>query len=562
MAVTETPSGATAVSGATTGTSAGAGASGGEPVAGRAHPTGLAGVLGSGDHKVIGRAYIVASLLFGLAAAVTGELVAVERVDTSRLNILSTDTAFQVFTFHSVTATFLFLLPLVLGLGLVVVPLQVGSRTVAFPRAAAASFWTWLIAGVLVVVSYAINGGPGGGRARGVDLWTVALAAVILALVVGAACIVATVFGLRAPGMGLGRVPMFSWSMLVAGAMWLLTLPVLFGILVLVYVDHRHGRLTFGRNDQIYGRILWALRHPQVYAYAVPVLGFAADVFPVNLRTRQLRREVLMGAIAAFGILSFGAFVQASLNGQVTRQPAYIGVSILAVLPVLACLALWADLFRRGKLSLSAPLLYAVAAVLMLLVAVLAGAAGSIPALDVRNSVWDASVTHYATLAAVIATLGGLHWWATKIIGRRIGEGLGRLAALVLLLGTVLLAFPDLLSALLGDRSERQGGIEALNAVSALGGLLVAVGVLAAVANTLSGLRRRRSTAEAPQGGDGATSTTGSSASAEDRAPADPWDGHTLEWATASPPPLDNFVDVPVVGSAEPLLDQREEAPA
>jgi cytochrome c oxidase subunit 1 len=182
----------------------------------RTHSTGLAKLLGSGDHKVIGRAFIVTSLLFGLAAIVTGQLVAVENVDTSRLNILSADTEFQVFTFHSVSATFLFLLPLMLGLAYVVVPLQVGASTIAFPRAAAASFWAWLIAGALVVTSYLINGGPGGGRTRGVDLWIVALAAVLAALLLGAACLVTTVFGLRAPGMSLGRVPMFAWSMLVA----------------------------------------------------------------------------------------------------------------------------------------------------------------------------------------------------------------------------------------------------------------------------------------------------------------------------------------------------------
>ena len=241
----------------------------------RTHPTGLAKLLGSGDHKVIGRAFIVTSFLFGLAAVVTGQLVAVENVDTSRLNVLSADTEFQVFTFHSVSATFLFLLPLMLGLAFVVVPLQVGASTIAFPRAAAASFWAWLIAGALVVTSYLINGGPGGGRARGVDLWIVALAAVLAALLLGAACLVTTVFGLRAPGMSLRRVPMFAWSMLVAGAMWLLTLPVLVGVLALMYVDHRHGRLTFGENAGCTARIVWAFRHPQVYAFAVPVLGFA-----------------------------------------------------------------------------------------------------------------------------------------------------------------------------------------------------------------------------------------------------------------------------------------------
>ncbi len=521
----------------------------------RPRPTGLAGFLGSGDHKVIGRAYIASSLLFGLAAAVAGELVAVERIDTSRLNILSADTAFQVFTFHSVAATFLFLLPLVLGIAMVVVPLQVGATTIAFPRAAAASFWTWLIAGALVVVSYVINGGPGGGRARGADLWVVAIAAVLVALVVGAACVITTVFGLRAPGMNLGRVPLFAWSMLVAGVMWVLTLPVLVGVLGLIYVDHRHGRVMFGENRQMYSRVVWAFRHPEVYAFAVPVLGFAGDVFAVTARTRQAFRGVALGAIAAFGALGFGAFVQESVYGAALKQPAYIGMSVLALIPLLMLVALWADLFRRGSFSFNGPLLFAVAAVLMLLVGVLAGAAGAIPALKVAGTDWEAAVTHYAALAAVIGALGGLHWWATKILGRPAAKGLGGLAALALLLGTVLLAFPDLIAALLRAHTTRtrEGVYQALSAVVAVGGLLVALGVLAAAANLLAARRRsstrRRGAGEEDGAGDG-----------DEEIPADPWQGHTLEWATPSPPPLENFVTLPTVDSAEPLLDQREEA--
>ncbi len=516
---------------------------GGASVVTQRQPAGLAGFLGSGDHKVIGRAYIVTSLLFGLAAAVTGELVAVEQIDTSRLNVLSADTAFQVFTFHSVSATFLFLLPLMLGLAFVVVPLQVGASTIAFPRAAAASFWVWLIASALVVTSYLINGGPQGGRARGVDLWIVALAAVLAALVLGAACLIATVFGLRAPGMSLGQVPMFAWSMLVAGTMWLLTLPVLVGVLILMYVDHKHGRVTFGENSGMYERIVWAFRHPEVYAFAVPVLGIAGDVLPVSARTRQAFRGVAMGAIAAFGALGFGAFVQLSVYSDAVKQPAYIGMSLLAVLPVVVLLALWADLFRRGRVSFSAPVLFAVAAVLMLLVAVLAGAAGAIPALKVANTEWEPAVTHYATLGALIAVLGGLYWWATKVIGRPAGQGVGALAALSLLLGTVLLGFPGLVSAILHahSKSTKKGLFSALVTVQVVGGVLIAVGVLAAAAGLVGAVRHR------------------SDAQDDDASPADPWQGHTLEWATPSPPPLENFLGEQVVRSAEPLLDQREE---
>ena len=344
--------------------------------------------------------------------------------------------------------------------------------------------------------------------------------------------------------MNLRRVPMFAWSMLVAGTMWLLTLPVLVGVLALMYVDHRHGRLTFGENAGMYERIVWAFRHPQVYVFAVPVLGIAGDVLAVTARTRQAPRGTAMGAIAAFGAFGFGAFVQLSVYADAVKQPAYIGMALFAVVPVLLLLALWADLFRRGKFSFTAPALFAVASLLMLLAGVIAGAAGAIPALKVANTEWEAAVTHFVTLSAVIAVLGGLYWWATKVIGRPASQGLGGLAGIGLLLGTVLLAFPNIISALLHahSKSTKKGVFQALATAEVVGGALIIVGVLAIAASLLGATRRRPDSA--------------------DEVPADPWEGQTLEWLTPSPPPLENFLVVPTVASPEPLLDQREEASA
>ncbi len=504
-------------------------------------PGGLAGVVGTGDHKVVGRLYIGAALVFVLVAGVAGQLLGIDRVDGSRADtILSRDTFAQVFTLHSTASVFLFLLPLLLGIALCVVPLQVGSTTVAFPRAAAASFWGWLVGGTLLLAAYAINGGPGGGSADGVRLWVASFAMVLVALLLGALCVVTTVLTLRAPGMDLARVPLFAWSMLVAGVLWLLTLPVLVGMLLLIFVDHRYGRVAFGENATIYARVRWAFFLPQVYAFALPALGFIGDVIPVAAGARTARRPVAFGAIAAFGALGFGAFAQTAVYEGAVRQPVYDAMAILAILPVLALLGGWATTIRGGRPRLISPLLFAVASLLMLLVAVLAGAISSIGRFDLQGTLFDTAQVHYTTLAATIAGLGALWYWATKILGRPLAEGPGRLAALVLLIGTVLLAFPDLLSGAFGEGREAGVGIEALNAVSAAGGAITILGVLLAVLGLLGGLKGRRATGD------------------EARVDDDPWEGHTLEWATASPPAPDNFAEPPEVTSAEPLLDRRE----
>jgi len=515
-----------------------------EPVPHRpeARPTGLAGVLGSGDHKVIGRLYIVTALAFGLGTVVLGQAFAVEAVAAETLDVFAADTVFQLFTLYRVATVFLLALPLVVGVALVVVPLQVGARAVAFPRAAAASYWGWLMGSGLLLASYAMNGGPGGGRSSGVNLWIASMGLVVASILLAAVSLATTVLALRTPGLTLARVPLFAWSVAVAAIMWLLTLPVLIAVLVLMYVDHRHGGSSYGGNAEIYGRLLWLFRNPQIYTVAIPVLGFAADVLATTARARIAPRSAAQGAIAALGVLSFGAFLAGATDVGPYESLIVIVIGLAGVLPVLAVLGLAGELFRRGSFRLTAGALYAVAALLILLLGVAAGALGSIPALETTGTIFDLGVSHAVVLASVIASLGGLHWWATKIGRRPATEALGRLAPLVLLVGSAAVVIPDLVSGLAGRGPEKRldwsGGIEGLNVVVALGTAVVALGLLAAVVSLLP-LRRA---------GTGDVTT-------------DPWEGQSLEWLAPSPPPLANFAgDLPAVTSAEPLTDRREEA--
>jgi heme/copper-type cytochrome/quinol oxidase subunit 1 len=526
MAVIETPS-ETAVAGS-------------EPAASaRPAPTGLAAVLGTGDHKVIGRLYVASALLFGLAVVALGGAFAVEGTSSATQDVFSRETVFQAFTFFRVGTLFLLALPLVIGLALVVVPLQVGARTVAFPRAAAASYWGWLMGSGLLVASYLMNGGPGGGSTSGVNLWLASMGLIVVSVLLASVSLATTVLALRAPGLSLSRVPLYAWSVCVASVMWLLTLPVLFGLLVLMYVDHRHGGSSFGANIGIYGRVAWVLRNPQIYTIAIPVLGFAADVLATTAKARLGARFAAQGAIAAFGVFGFGAMLATS-DPLVLETPVLIALGLAAVLPILAVLGLIGDLFRRGTFRINAAAIYATVAVLVLLLGVAAGALGSIPGLETAGTIYDLGVTNAIVGAAVIASIGGLHWWATKVLRRPAGEGLGRLAPVVLLLGTLAIVVPDLASGLLGDGRETAldwtGGIEALNWVVVIGTGVFALGIVVALASLAPALKRG------------------------DDVAADPWEGQSLEWLAPSPPPLANFTaDLPVVTSAEPLVDLREE---
>jgi heme/copper-type cytochrome/quinol oxidase subunit 1 len=179
-----------------------------------------------------------------------------------------------------------------LGLATYIVPLQVGASTVAFPRAAAAAMWTWLLSsGVFVVASF-IEGGFGGVRAKSVSLTLLALGGLIVALLLGTVCVLTTAITLRTPGMTLDRVPMFTFSMLVGGAIWMLTLPVLFANLLLIWVDHRYGGGTvFGEASAQFGQVSWITHEPQIYAFLIQGLGIVADVVATLTGARLGQRK-------------------------------------------------------------------------------------------------------------------------------------------------------------------------------------------------------------------------------------------------------------------------------
>jgi cytochrome c oxidase subunit I+III len=505
-------------------------------------PTGLAAILGSGDHKVVGRIWLAVAMIHLLFLGTATVLVSAERIDSATFDVLGQHWIVQADTFQFISLAFLFLVPLTVAVATAIVPLQIGAATLAFPRAAASAAWGYLLGGGLLIAAYAMHGGPDGTDKRGSVLFVVAFGMLLLSLLVAWICITTTVITLRTTGMRLIRVPLFAWSALVAGAVWIVTLPVLLGLSVLSYLDVRYDGFLGGGPGSVYGRIAWAFGTPAVYALAIPVLGFVGSVVPVFFQTRHQQHRVALGLIGAFGVLSVGAWTMPSLSGATPwlYKGPWVVVSFAVLLPLLGLVGLWALTARQGRLSFGSPVLYAVSATLLLLLGAAAGAVEAIkpiktigdgPGTTLYGTSWTTAVLGVVALAGITAMVGAVVYWAPKLVGHRLPEGGARLVAVLLFLGTLVTGVPELVAGLLGQPAsatlaptQHVSAIEHLELAATIGnGILVLGGLLFVL------LLLKAATSDGP-------------------AADDPWSGHTLEWATTSPPKI---------SSEAPLYDAR-----
>ena len=492
---------------------------------------GLAGWLSTSDHKRLGRLWLATSLLFLLAGGVLGGLLGAERLDTG-IDLLEDGSFAQLYTLHGETGVLLFLVPFFVGLATYLVPLQVGSPEIAFPRGSATAYWGYLVSGLLLCASYVADGGLTGDEASAVDLYLLSLGLLTASLALGILSAVTTVLTMRAPGMTLLRTPALSWSVLVGGGITLLTSPILVARLTALFIDH-HFAGTVGDH----GDISWFWGLPSVYLLVVMAAGVLFEVVPV-LTARPLRFHVAAPVILGlYGILGIGGWL---LDPEATDDLLYVGMGLAAVLPPLALLGVLGDTARAGEPTVRAPLVLSLASGLLLLAGAAAGAIQVIEPLDLAGTTWQAGQVHLVLWGGGgLAAFAARWFWAPKLWGAHLSEKAGYLVALLVLGGAVLLAAPDLVAGAAEDQplaatEWTADSVDAMNGLSKVGGVLSALAVLVALGAVVTAARQRR-TAAAP-------------------AVDDPWNAFTLEWATSSPPPYHNFAEVPVVSSPTPLL--------
>ncbi|HEY0518968.1 MAG TPA: cbb3-type cytochrome c oxidase subunit I [Ilumatobacteraceae bacterium] len=501
------------------------------------------------DHKRIGRLFISVSLLATLGLVVVATLLGIERIDAEG-SMLDANSIPQLFALYRIGLVFAVVVPLLLGLAIAVVPLQLGARALAFPRLAAAGFWTWLAGIVLVIISIAANGGPGGGDSKFVAMFLVSHIVVALGLAAAAGSLATTVLTTRAPGMNMRRVPFFAWSALVGAIGLLLVLAAVAGALIYNFVDYRYGRIAFGGNKGIDNWIGFGFSQPATFLYTVPVFGFAAEVIAVASGRKFARRGVMFTGIALVGIAAaLGALLQqpadlrrnishVSLGPWLSDVVPYALFNLLPLLGAFIVISLGAVALRGTRPRVIAPLVFALLGAFMVFVGILANAIYRVGDAQLGGTVFEEGVWLYIVYGAILSALGAVAYWGPKLWGRVIPDKMALPLAALGFIATVLASLPLLVAGFAKQPAgvtefDYSGPQNLWNGLAAAGHVLMFVTVLAFV-----GLAFRSFTRGAAAGDD-------------------PWDGHTLEWATSSPAPYANFADVHSVASPEPLLDLK-----
>jgi heme/copper-type cytochrome/quinol oxidase subunit 1 len=515
-------------------------------------------VVATSDHKTIGAVLVGGALLGLLAVAAVGTLLGIERVDGGGA-LLDADDLSQWFALHRVGAVEAVVLPLLLGLGVLVVPLQLGARSLAFPRAAAAGLWGWLSGIVLVVIALANNGGPNGGDATMVELYLGGNVLALAGLTAIAVAVATSVLTTRAPGMRLHRAPLFSWAALVGSLALVLVLPVAAGTHILQFVDYRYGATAFGGSRGIWPWTSFLYTGPVLGIAAVFAAGIVADLVAVAFGRRLPRRGPLLIGVGLIGTAALagvaqqdivylpGTGTEVRLENFLTKFGFLANWALLTLLPALGVLVVMgicalAAKPQRGegppRPRTLGPLLFGELGLALALLGMLGAATTGIEDLALEGTVFEEGAAFAVIYGSVLAGLGGLAYWFPKLSGRKVPDL--PLAALALLgaAGTAAASIPYMVAGFLDQPAmsgtwANDGPGELLNALVTAGHAAVGVTVLA-----LGGLLARARRSGEPAGDD-------------------PYDGQTLEWATTSPPPPDNFVTTPTVMSPEPLLDLR-----
>jgi cytochrome c oxidase subunit I+III len=524
-------------------------------------PRGLVGWLSVVDHKVIGRRYLVTAFAFFVLAGALAALMRIQLAFPDN-HFLGPDRYNQFFTMHGTVMMFLFAVPVMDALGVYLVPLMVGTRAIAFPRLNAFSYFVYLFGGVMLFVALALNSapdvgwfayvplsGPDYGVGKRPDFWAQLITFTEVAALAVAVELVATIFKLRAPGMSLSRMPLFVWSMLVTSFMVIFAMPSVVMGSTLLLLDRLVGTHFYnpaeGGDALLWQHLFWFFGHPEVYIIFVPALGIVSSIVAAFTGRPVFGYTAMVLSLVATGFIGFGLWVHHMFaTGLPELGLSYFtAASMVIAIPSGIQIFCWIASLWRSQPRLQTPLLFVLGFVAIFVLGGLSGVTLASTPLDLQlhDTYYVVAHFHYVLLGgAVFPLIGGIYFWFPKYTGRLMGDRLGILNFWTLFIGFNVTFFPMHFLVAMPRRVYTYGastGWGTLNLISTAGAVLLLIGGALLVYNVV------RSYAAGALASD------------------NPWGAETLEWATSSPPPVYNFLYIPVVEGRSPLWDRSSDPP-
>jgi cytochrome c oxidase subunit I+III len=526
-------------------------------------PPGLVGSLAALNHKNIARRYLVTAFAFFVGA---GLMALVMRLQLARPQntLVGPDLYNQLFTMHGTVMMFLFAVPVMQAMGLYLVPLMVGARSIAFPRMTAFSYWIYLAGGLMLFVAFALDIGPDAGwfsyvplagpeysPGKRADMWAQMITFSEVSGLVLAISTIATVFKLRTPGMTLARMPLFVWAMLVTSFMILFAMPAVMFASTALIMDRLIGTHFYnpaeGGDAVLWQHLFWFFAHPEVYFIFIPGLGFLSAIIATFARRPIFGYPAMVLALVATGFLGFGLWVHHMFAAHLPElgKSFFTAASMLIAIPSAVQIFCWIATLWMGRIELRTPLLFVLAFFFILVLGGMTGImVASVPLdMQLHDTYFVVAHLHYVLIGgAVFPLFGAWYYWFPKITGRMMSERLGKWQFWIAFAGFNLAFFPMHQLGMEGmprrvyTYAESMGWAK-LNFIATVGGALFAFSVLLFIINVVMTCRRRALAGD------------------------NPWNGGTLEWAIASPAPAYNFDRMPVVRSREPLWEPKDEVP-
>lgn len=520
--------------------------------------------LTSLDPKKIGIMYLVVAVIMLLRGVADALMLRTQQALASGNDgVLSSDLFQQVFSAHGTIMIFFVAMGLIFALFNLIVPLQIGSRDVAFPFMNSVSFWLFAVGMVLVNISLIVGEFSAAGWLAypplseleyspgvGVDYWIWSLQIAGVGSLLSGINFFVTVLKMRAPGMSLMKMPIFVWSVLGSVVLIMFAFPILTATLSMLSLDRLFDMHFFtsnaGGSAMMYINLIWAWGHPEVYILVLPAFGVFSEVVATFSRKRLFGYKSMVWAIAAITFLSFTVWLHHFFTmGAGANVNAFFGImTMIIAIPTGVKVFNWIFTMYRGRVKFATPMLWFMGFVVTFTIGGLTGVLMSVPAIDfqVHNSLFLVAHFHNMIIGGVVfGVFAGLTYWFPKFAGFYLNERLGRYAFWSWLIGFLLAFLPLYALGFMGatrrlDHYSAELGWQGLFIVAGVGVLFIGLGIALQLLQVVVSIWKRN----------------------ENRVSGDPWNGRTLEWSTATPPPEYNFAVLPIVKERDAFWDMKE----